>query len=185
MWNLYQGNRSGKDAEEFQRLLQQGFERSDPFAEQRQQAGAQYRQFLKDPASYFNSPLARLQIEEMNRAVRAKQAGMGQTWNIDEMGNVRGSGTGATDFAKNLQTNLAAQYETMLGNRAQQAGMQLFPSSQMLTAQGGAFGMQQQARNQTGAGMGLLASSASRLFPEIEQGFNSGVEGIRRGIFGA
>jgi len=120
------GNR--RDAE---RELRAAFERSDPFAKERAAAGNQYSEWLQDPNKYMSSPIARLQIDELNRAARAKQSQLGTTWSVNPEGNITGSGSGAADFAKQLQTNLASQYETALGNRAQQAGMSLFPSADM------------------------------------------------------
>ena len=107
----------------------------------------------QDPMSYMSSPLAQMQIDQLNRAQRAKQAQLGDTWSINPTtGNIQGSGTGAVDFATQMQQNLAKQYETALMNRAQQAGMNLFPNAQMLQQLGSAAGMQNQAGN-TGAGL--------------------------------
>ena len=114
-----------------QARLNAAFDRSDPFAEARRSAGDQYLEWQQDPSKYMSSPIARLQIDEMNREAQRKNAMLGQTWNVDNSGNIRGSGTGANEFAKQLQFNLAKQYEQALGNRAQQAGMSLFPNQEI------------------------------------------------------
>ena len=111
--------------------LRAAFDRSDPFAEARKSAGDQYLEWQQDPSKYMSSPIARLQIDEMNREAQRKNAMLGQTWNVDNAGNIRGSGTGANEFAKQLQFNLTRQYEQALGNRAQQAGMSLFPNAEI------------------------------------------------------
>ena len=137
------------DRRDSEAALRAAFDRSDPFAAARQSAGAQYLEWQQDPSKYMSSPIARLQIDEMNREAQRKNAALGQTWNIDEMGNIRGSGTGATEFARQLQFNLARQYEQALGNRAQQAGMSLFPSAEMARSlaqvQGSGYGLRTDA----------------------------------------
>ena len=116
----------------------------------------------------MSSPLARMQIDELNRATRAKQAQLGQTWSVDPQGNIRGSGAGAVDFASQLQYNLARQYETALGNRAQQAGMSLFPSSAMMQSMAQVPGLQADAQRQMGLGVGMGTSAAMKLFPMLQ-----------------
>ena len=142
-----------------QARLQAAFDRSDPFAEARKSAGDQYLEWQQDPSKYMNSPIARLQIDEMNREAQRKNAMLGQTWNVDNSGNIRGSGTGATEFAKQLQFNLSKQYEQALGNRAQQAGMSLFPnaaiSDQLVRNQASQQGVQ---RDMYGNIIGLAGS---------------------------
>ena len=125
---LFGGGSARQDLGDEQARLRAAFERSDPFAEARKSAGDQYLEWQQDPSKYMNSPIARLQLDEMNREAQRKNAMLGQTWNVDNEGNIRGSGTGATEFARQLQFNMAKQYEQALGNRAQQAGMSLFPN---------------------------------------------------------
>jgi hypothetical protein len=183
---LYDSINQRQRANDMQRMLEAGFNRSDPFAPGRGVALEQYMDYANNPQSYMSSPLAQMQIDELNRAMRSKQAGLGQTFSIDPVtGNIRGSGTGAMDFATHLQTNLAKQYETVLGNRAQQAGMQLFPSAGMLESSRGLLNEQNAADQSRARSLGLLVGAGRELFPEISQGWQSGIEGIRRGIFGA
>ena len=165
---LYAGNKQRQQAQDLQARLQGAFDRSDPFADSRKRAGAEYNQMLQDPSSYMSSPLARMQIDELNRATRAKQAQLGQTWSVDPQGNIRGSGTGAVDFASQLQYNLARQYETALGNRAQQAGMSMFPSSAMMQSMAQVPGLQADAQRQMGLGVGMGTSAAMKLFPMLQ-----------------
>ena len=165
--SIYGGNKSQQAADEYRAQLEAAFDRSDPFAQSRGLAGAEYNQMLLDPESYMSSPLARMQIDELNRATRTKQAQLGQTWNVDETGNIRGSGTGAVDFARQLQFNLAKQYETALGNRAQQAGMSLFPSAEMMRSMGQVPGLEQAARQQKQTGFEVLGGTAMELFPSL------------------
>ena len=167
LYNVYSGNQSQNAADRYRAQLEEAFARSDPFAQSRGLAGAEYNQMLRDPSSYMSSPLARMQIDELNRATRTKQAQLGQTWNVDETGNIRGSGTGAVDFARQLQFNLAKQYETALGNRAQQAGMSLFPSAEMMRSMGQIPGLEQQAMAQKQRGFEVLGGSAMELFPSL------------------
>jgi len=130
-YGLYSSIDALGDRRDAEREMREAFNRSDPFAAERAAAGSQYLEWMQDPNKYMSSPIARLQIDELNRAARAKQSQLGTTWSIGADGNITGSGSGAADFAKQLQTNLASQYETALGNRAQQAGMSLFPSAAM------------------------------------------------------
>jgi len=171
LYNIFQGHQAGQDIKDQQRALTEAFNRSDPFAPGRADAMARYRSNLADPSNYFNSPLARLQIDEFNRAMSAKNAGSGRNFNIDPVtGEIRGSGGGAMDFAKGLQTNLANQYETHMNNLATQSGMQLFPNSNMITSQNNLIPMQTQARTQTGAGVGQVFGELGReLFPDIRR----------------
>ena len=165
---LYAGNKQRQQAQDLQARLQAAFDRSDPFADSRKRAGAEYNQMLADPSAYMSSPLARMQIDELNRATRAKQAQLGQTWSVDPQGNIRGSGTGAVDFASQLQYNLARQYETALGNRAQQAGMNLSPSAAMMQSMGQVPGLQADAQRQIAGGIGMGTSAAMKLFPMLQ-----------------
>lgn len=156
LYQIFQAAQASGDIKKAQQVLQQAFERSDPFATARQGAANQYMQWQQDPMSYMSSPLAKMQIDEMNRAARAKQASLGQTWNIGADGGIQGSGIGAVDFAGQLQTNLSKQYETALNNRATQGGMNLFPNMQALSQMGDMLGLQNQTRTATGAGAGQV-----------------------------
>ena len=174
-WQIYEGLRAEGKIDEANAYLKQAFERSDPFAPARAGAMDQYMQWQKDPMSYMSSPLAQMQIDQMNRAARAKQASLGQTWNIGADGGIQGSGIGAVDFARELQTNLAKQYETALGNRAQQAGMNLFPNMQALGQMGSMIGQGVDATQQTGAGAGNVLGGLWGVFGDD----------IKKGVFGA
>ena len=152
-YSIYNNQQQNQRAMQLYQQAQQGMKASDPFAPGRATALQQYQQMAQDPMSYMSSPLAQMQIDQMNRAQRAKQAQLGDTWSINPTtGAIQGSGTGAVDFATQMQQNLAKQYETALQNRAQQAGMNLFPNAQMLQQLGQATGMQNTAGN-TGAGL--------------------------------
>ena len=144
--------------------LNAAFDRSDPFGDERKAAGDQYLEWLEDPSTYMSSPIARLQIDEMNREAQRKNAMLGQTWNVDQEGNIRGSGTGATEFAKQLQFNLAKQYEQALGNRAQQAGMSLFPSAEISRQLGSNAASQQGVRQDMYGNVIGLAGSLGNLY---------------------
>jgi len=180
IWQLYQAAQARGDVKEAQRILQEAFKQSDPFAPARSGAMQEYMTWQQDPNAYMSSPLARMQIDEMNRAVRAKQSQLGQTWNVGADGQIQGSGSGSVDFAKQLQNNLFTQYETALQNRAQQGGANLFPNMQALSQLGSLAGMENQARSQTGAGIGNIIGAGSKMFPEIGRG----IEGAFRGLIG-
>lgn len=166
-YSIYNTQQQNQRAMQLYQQAQQGMQASDPFAPGRASALAQYQQMVRDPMSYMSSPLAQMQIDQMNRAQRAKQAQLGDTWSINQAtGNIQGSGTGAVDFATQMQQNLAKQYETALQNRAQQAGMNLFPNAQFLQQMGQAAGMQKQAGSQQSGlfGMGVDLAKQSGLF---------------------
>jgi hypothetical protein len=176
VWSIYEGMKAKGLTKEADAYLKQAFERSDPFAPARTGAMDQYMQWQKDPMSYMSSPLAQMQIDQMNRAARAKQAQLGQTWNIGADGGIQGSGIGAVDFAGQLQTNLAKQYETALNNRAVQGGMNLFPNMQALGQMGDMVDRRTQATTKTGGGIGNVVGPIWNAV---------GGSDILRGIFGA
>ena len=152
---------------------------SNPFDPGRQAALAKYLEYLNNPNSYFSSPMATMQLDELGRQIRAKQSQVGQTWNVDPAtGQVRGSGTGADDFAKGLQTNMAGQYQTVMGNLAQQAGMSLFPNPGFISGANQANqAANQQQRDQYG-GYGMLIGAGRELFPELGPAISNKVKSI-------
>ena len=152
-YSIYNTQQQNDRAKQLYQQAQQGMKASDPFAPGRATALADYQKMMADPMSYMSSPLAQMQIDQLNRAQRAKQAQLGDTWSINPTtGAIQGSGTGAVDFATQMQQNLAKQYEGALRSRAEMAGMNLFPNAQMLSQMGQAAGMQNTAGN-TGAGL--------------------------------
>ena len=152
-YSIYNNQQQNDRAMQLYKQAQQGMQASDPFAPGRATALADYQKMMADPMSYMSSPLAQMQVDQMNRAQRAKQAQLGDTWSINPTtGAIQGSGTGAVDFATQMQQNLAKQYEAALKSRAEMAGMNLFPNAQMLQQMGSAAGMQNTAGN-TGAGL--------------------------------
>ena len=156
LYQIFQAAKAAGDVKKAQQAMQQALERSDPFGPARAGARDQYMQWQQDPMSYMSSPLAQMQIDQLNRAARAKQAQLGQTWNIGADGGIQGSGIGAVDFATQLQTNLAKQYETALQNRAEQGGMSLFPNMQAFSQIGNNISMANQARTAMGSGAGQV-----------------------------
>jgi hypothetical protein len=170
---LFGGSQQMSGGADQQRMAQQYLAQSDPFAQSRLGARQQFDQYLQDPNAYMSSPMARMQIDEMNRAVRAKQAGAGQTWNIDNQGNVRGSGTGAVDFAGQLQNNLGKQYETVLANRALFGGSQLKPDSQFLSQFGAGTNQRAGGINQIGGAIGTIGGIIGQNWPAIRGAFGA------------
>ena len=185
LYDLYNTYRNSGRLSDLQDELRAFLNRSDPFAPGRADALSQYRQYLGNPSSYLNSPLARMQFDELNRQMRAKQSGLGYTWNLDSAGNVQGSGTGLKDYMNLFQTNMANQYEGMLSNRANQAGAALFPNSAYVTGMGNTVGaINQNSQNQAG-NIGRLFREADALFPEIRNAANSVFQGVRNNWWGA
>lgn len=171
VYKIWRGVQSGQDMSRAVNDLRAAQAAGNPLAQARITAAGQANQMMQDPMSYMSSPIAQMQIDQMNRAVRAKQASLGQTWNIGADGGIQGSGVGAVDFARELQTNLARQYETALMNRANIGGMNLFPNPGMYAQTPGAIAGRDQVRSNTVGAVGDLATTVGRtLFPNFKLG---------------
>ena len=78
-----------------------------------------------DPSAYLNSPLARAQLDELNRQLMARNAKLGKTFHIDPTTQrIVGSGTGFQDWTNEFQANMGKMYEAEMERRRAKAALE-------------------------------------------------------------